>query len=32
VEKLFGEYPILGRVLPRSPGRVLPRSQEKKDH
>jgi len=32
VEKLFSEYPILGRVLPRSPGRVLPISQEKKDH
>jgi len=32
VQKLLSEYPILGRVLPRSPGRVLPRSQEKKDH
>jgi len=32
VEKLFSEYPILGRVLSRGPGRVLPRSQEKKDH
>jgi len=32
VGKWFGEYPILGRVLPRSPGCVLPRSQETKDH
>jgi len=31
-EKLITECPILNRVLPRSPGRVLPRSQGKKDH
>jgi len=32
VEKLFSEYPILGRVLPRNPGRVPPRRQEKQDY
>jgi len=32
VEKLLSEYPILGRVLLRSPGHVLPSSQGKKDH